>query len=308
MTVSIIIPTYNRSQLIGATLNSIQQQTYGHWECIIVDDGSSDNTEQIVSQLVQTDSRFQFYKRPDDLPKGANACRNYGFSLSKGKLIQWFDSDDIMHPELLKNKVAIFSKTPETDFVICGMETIDSNGTIKQFHIPEVRNYLEGYLNDKLVINSLNILWKRTAVKDHDWDVGIHKYQDLDFIFRVLYKNTLTGARIDKSLITVKVHSDSISKTNNRQHNISRLQVRERMCILSNEVMTIELQKRLYRLFLAEFRNILSLGDYKLCFKTLQGKVIKGFSVKLNLLMHIFLHMLTKRGMVRLTNYILKVS
>jgi len=306
--ISIIIPTFNRASLIGETLDSVLAQTYQNWECIVVDDGSTDNTKEVIENYTKKDARFQYHKRPNNLPKGANACRNYGFSLSNGELIQWFDSDDLMHPDLLQNKVAIFNTNPEIEFVVCGITTIDANEQTKVFNISMVDNYLEGYLNDILILNTFNILWKRTAVTSHDWDVSIHKYQDLDFIFRVLYKNTLKGEHVDKSLITVKVHGNSISKTNSKKHNTSRLKVRERMYLLSKETMSAKMQLRLYHLYLFEFRNILSLGDYKLCFNEVQGKVIKGFDVKLNLLMYIFLHMLAKRGMVRLTNYLIKIS
>lgn len=306
--VSVIIPTFNRSHLISETLDSILAQTYQNWECIIVDDGSTDNTKEIVANYIKSDNRLQYFTRPNHLPKGANACRNYGFEISKGTYIQWFDSDDFMYPNLLLSKVEVFKKNPETDFLVCGIETIDDKGQSKIFNISQSSNYLEGYLNDKLILNTFNILWKRSAVSSIKWDNTIYKYQDLDFIFRVLYKNLLKGARIDKSLITVKVHSDSISKINSSKHNSSRLKVRERMYLLSQETMSSKMQMRLYHLYLFEFRNLLSLGDYELCFNSLKGKIIKRFSVKLNLLMHIFLHMLTKRGMVRLTNYLIKVS
>ncbi|WP_372938266.1 glycosyltransferase family 2 protein, partial [Seonamhaeicola sp.] len=85
--VSIIIPTYNRAHLIGETLDSVLAQTYTHWECIVVDDGSSDHTSQVVATYCKNDARFQYHQRPLDRPKGANACRNYGFELSKGEYI-----------------------------------------------------------------------------------------------------------------------------------------------------------------------------------------------------------------------------
>ena len=74
--VSIIIPTFNRAHLLGETLNSVINQTYSNWECIVVDDGSSDYTEQLMEFYIQKDPRIIFVRRPDNRPKGANACRN----------------------------------------------------------------------------------------------------------------------------------------------------------------------------------------------------------------------------------------
>jgi glycosyltransferase involved in cell wall biosynthesis len=105
MLCSIIIPVFNRELLIGDTLSSILKQTYVNWECIIVDDGSSDKTVDIIKEFCKNDSRFKFFLRPTILKKGANSCRNYGFKVSNGIYIQWFDSDDIMLPSMIEEKI-----------------------------------------------------------------------------------------------------------------------------------------------------------------------------------------------------------
>ena len=77
--ISIIIPTFNRAHLILHTLESIKNQTYNEWECIIVDDGSTDNTEDVLKKYIDTDSRFRYFKRPLNHTKGPSSCRNFGF-------------------------------------------------------------------------------------------------------------------------------------------------------------------------------------------------------------------------------------
>ena len=79
--VSIIIPSYNRAKLLEETLDSILAQTWKNWECIVVDDGSTDSTEELLKMKYLNDKRFTWYRRPQDVPKGANACRNYGFQI-----------------------------------------------------------------------------------------------------------------------------------------------------------------------------------------------------------------------------------
>ncbi|MBZ4041950.1 glycosyltransferase family 2 protein [Flavobacterium hibisci] len=116
--ISIIIPIYNRANLIEETLDSIVAQTYQNWECIIVDDGSTDNTFEIVNNYIKKDSRFQIHNRPIDKLPGGNAARNYGFELSRGEFINWFDSDDIMFPDKIERKVNLILKN-EYDFVVC---------------------------------------------------------------------------------------------------------------------------------------------------------------------------------------------
>jgi glycosyltransferase involved in cell wall biosynthesis len=124
--VSIIIPIYNRKYLISETLESILLQTYCNWECILIDDHSTDETFNVLLNFSEKDSRIRIYKRPFYLKKGANSCRNYGFELSKGKYIQWFDSDDIMKPKMIEEKISRFIVS-DFDIVICrlGFFTLD---------------------------------------------------------------------------------------------------------------------------------------------------------------------------------------
>ena len=117
--VSIIIPVYNRESLILETLKSIQKQSFQDWECIVVDDHSTDDTPNIVKKISKQDSRFKYFVRPSKKPKGANACRNYGFLKSKGTFINWFDSDDIMHPEFLQTRISKLIEEDSLDFCAC---------------------------------------------------------------------------------------------------------------------------------------------------------------------------------------------
>lgn len=115
--VSIIIPIYNRQGFISETLDSILLQTYSNWECIIIDDHSTDNTFDILQSYALINAKFQVHKRPKNFIKGANSCRNYGYTLSKGDYIQWFDSDDIMLPTMIEDKI-IKIKSNNSDIVI----------------------------------------------------------------------------------------------------------------------------------------------------------------------------------------------
>jgi len=125
--ISLIIATYNRGALIGETLRSIQAQTYTNWECIIIDDGSSDDTHLEVEPFVSKDNRITYQNRPDTISKGANACRNYGFSISTGDYIKFFDSDDVMLPEHLSVSMDIMLSR-KLDFVVADCCNFDEDG------------------------------------------------------------------------------------------------------------------------------------------------------------------------------------
>ena len=100
--VSIIMATYNRAHLIIETLESIRNQSYLHWECLIIDDGGMDNTLETITAFLNEDGRFRFFKRKENYVKGLPGCRNYGLDLAKGDYVIFFDDDDIVHPQNLE--------------------------------------------------------------------------------------------------------------------------------------------------------------------------------------------------------------
>ena len=120
--VSIIIPTFNSSKHIKATLNSVLSQTYTNWECILVDDGSIDLTETISINYQEKDNRFQLYKRPEDLPKGPSSARNYGVTKAKGEYLIFLDADDLLATTCLENRVVQFQQNPDCDFLVFQMD------------------------------------------------------------------------------------------------------------------------------------------------------------------------------------------
>lgn len=114
--VSVIVPTYNQARYLSQTLDSILGQTYKHWECIIVDDGSDDETEKISKKYCGRDPRF-FYLFQSN--QGPSVARNTGISCCKGEYILPLDSDDLISEDYLKDTIEIFIKHPETKLVYC---------------------------------------------------------------------------------------------------------------------------------------------------------------------------------------------
>lgn len=194
--VSIIIPTYNRAHLIGETLDSVSVQTYTNWECIIVDDGSTDDIESLIKNYIQKDKRFQYHKRPVDRMKGANTCRNYGYELSNGAYIKWFDSDDLMHSDFLKKQVIFLEVNLEIDFCssLSKMFTnnIDDNlGVFKPDLITD-DNSIYNFIIGKLYFLTPSTLWRRSLLTNKElFDEDLYNAHETDFNFRRL----IEGAR-----------------------------------------------------------------------------------------------------------------
>jgi glycosyltransferase involved in cell wall biosynthesis len=109
--ISIIIPVCNRADLIGETLDSVISQTYTNWECIIVDDGSTDNTENVVAAYTEKDSRIKFFKRPQHRQKGASPSRNFGMEQANGDYFQFLDSDDLLKNNKFEEQLKLLKKS-----------------------------------------------------------------------------------------------------------------------------------------------------------------------------------------------------
>lgn len=135
---SVIIPTYNREELISRSIESVLSQTLKDFEVVVVDDGSKDNTEQVIRTL--NDPRIVYIKQEN---RGATAARNNGVRHARGKFISFLDSDDIWHPLMLEKQLEKFSSDPEIGCVYSDLNVITSKGEIVPFWNPTC---LEGFI------------------------------------------------------------------------------------------------------------------------------------------------------------------
>lgn len=117
--VSIIVPSYNEEKFISRCLDSILNQNFKEYEVLCIDDGSTDNTFNILLEYSKKDSRIIPLKNPK---KGVSSARNFGISISHGKYISFIDSDDFVQPQMLEFLFNTIEKN-SSDFVFCGSET-----------------------------------------------------------------------------------------------------------------------------------------------------------------------------------------
>ena len=114
--VSVIVPCYNQASFLSDALDSVLAQTYTDWECIIVNDGSTDNTEEVAKTYINKDSRFAYvHKNNGGLP----SARNFGISKSSGDFILPLDADDLIGSSYLEKAISRFKSFPETKLVYC---------------------------------------------------------------------------------------------------------------------------------------------------------------------------------------------
>lgn len=126
--ISIVIPTYNRARVISRAIESALSQTYSETEIIVIDDCSSDNTDEIVSKYCRTDRRVRFFKAPANL--GAGGARNLGISEASGDYVAFLDSDDEWLPQKLAEQYRFMRENPEVALCYCSYQRIFMDGSL----------------------------------------------------------------------------------------------------------------------------------------------------------------------------------
>lgn len=157
--VSIIMPSYNTSQYIAETIQSVIDQSYQNWELIIVDDCSTDNTDYVVSKI--NDQRITFLKNKKN--SGAAVSRNRALREAKGKWIAFLDSDDLWKPDKLEKQIQ-FMKKNNYQFSYTNYEEIDSNGMKKNVVVSGPKIVTKKGMFNYCWLGCLTVMYNREAI------------------------------------------------------------------------------------------------------------------------------------------------
>lgn len=201
--VSVIIPTYNYGRFLGEAVNSVLSQSFRDLECIIVDDGSSDETGKVLASF--NDPRLVFSSTPR---LGVSVARNRGLELSRGSLIAFLDADDRWKPGKLESQVAILVGEPDVDMVFTNFVRFTTEGWLPdQFtYVPELDKVpsrqtagggvvIEANPFDFLVRNREAAAWiqtvivRRSVVESIRFPPGIKVCEDLHYLLNVAWKS-----------------------------------------------------------------------------------------------------------------------
>jgi glycosyltransferase involved in cell wall biosynthesis len=212
--VSVVIPTYNRARTVGNAIQSVMAQTFGNWELLVIDDGSTDDTQGVVSAF--RDKRLRFHRL--DRNRGQSAARNTGINLARGTYVSFLDSDDEWLPEKLAKEVAAFEAGGEAvGLVYCGKELYDSDGHFLRQRLPTFEGDVYRRLLDGDLIGSCSRVALRKSVLEvvGGFDETLPSYEDWDLWLRAakvskvasvpicLVRRHLSGAQISGSLRTI---------------------------------------------------------------------------------------------------------
>lgn len=219
--VTIIMATYNRAHFIVETLHSIQQQTFVEWECIIVDEGSNDNTEDVIKKIIQNDLRFLYFKKDKaKYKKGLAGTRNCGLDIAESRnaeFIQLFDDDDIMHPRKIEYQVKDLLNDKKLSFTICKFKHYNENEDLEFKLIDfncniESNNLFNDFYLSKVKINSLGPLWRGNVLLKYRFDENLLYSEERDLYLRIFLKEKMEYLPINYVLFYYRKHEISNTK------------------------------------------------------------------------------------------------
>ena len=210
--ISVIIPTYNRKNIIGKSIKSVLNQTYTNLEVIVVDDGSSDHTEEVIKKI--KDERIKYIKLTEN--NGGSNARNIGIKQATGKFISFQDSDDIFYHEKLERQMNnIINKKSNLDF--CKIKVIFNSS--RSHFVPnqnQEKNIISGNIFNELIsrgnfISTQSILVRKNFIEKFYFDTQMPRLQDYELILRMIPKVKISYT--NEVLVDINIQKDSIQNS-----------------------------------------------------------------------------------------------
>jgi GalNAc5-diNAcBac-PP-undecaprenol beta-1,3-glucosyltransferase len=250
---SVIIPVYDRSHLLGETIDTVLAQTHPHFEIILVDDGSKEDIKAVLDKKYNDEPRLQYFRKQNE---ERGAARNFGLQQAKGDYAVFFDSDDFMKPHYLETLNKIIDENPGVK-LLATKYNYDNNGKT-EYH-PFLQHLKEGWYDQDLFLKG-NILACNYCIRTKDPDLKLFPPQrELasmeDWLFLLA---NLTSNKIfikDEICVTMRQH-DERSMSNNQKVIEARKKATDRA------LDTIELSARKKKILIAWSHYFCGVHEY----------------------------------------------
>lgn len=219
--ISVITASYNYENYIKETIESVINQTYSNWELIIVDDGSRDNSVEVIKSYCEKDARIKLYQHENGVNKGLAETLKLGLSKANGEWVTFLESDDYYMPECLEEKVKVIENNPDVNFIFSEFESFGGKGIDKSDFY---KNFKEKYKKSDLSLDLLSQCWictfsivmlKKELFSGCDFNPPVHGF--LDWWLWVQISQKTKFYHLDKKLTMWRIHSDSFSNHTNSE-------------------------------------------------------------------------------------------
>lgn len=264
--VSIVTPTYNREDFLGEAIQSVIDQTYGQFELIIVDDGSTDESEALVERFALNDPRIRYFKQHN---QGQSVARNRGIKESQGEFICFLDSDNKWFPDKLEASVKAFYDEPSVDIVYGDNVTISETGAeIDRSNMPRH----SGLITERLLADNF-ISMNTTMVRKHCFDkLGAFNERDRlaeDYELWLRFSTEFRFLYIPHYFGYYRVMDNQISTDKEARYAANEKIIHSFLTRFPDALTRKEQRAGLCRFYLRKARYLSATGQRKRCFKSL---------------------------------------
>lgn len=282
--VSIIIPVYNQEKYLVETLESVRNQTYFNWECILVNDGSTDNSITIINQYLAKDSRFCLI---DSENKGVSNARNLALKQVKGSFILFLDGDDLIHPEKINQALINFQKNNDLKIVFNSTSYFQETIENKLYDIKieaDLLNFNDLLLfwGEKIILPIHSAVIKKTLFEGIEFSTELTAQEDW-LVWLRLFKNNPKVLVLDAVLSYYRKHNNSRTQTISvKEDHFKALELFEKY--IGSEYHKKLLIHQIERYYTRANENALKLGEIKKSKTYRAALFIKSTLVKIKLL------------------------
>jgi glycosyltransferase involved in cell wall biosynthesis len=202
--VSVIIPCYNHARYLAEAVSSVKLQTYRHYEIIIVDDGSTDDTHHVASKFSEL-----IYIRQEN--SGLSAARNTGIKNAKGNFMVFLDADDYLYPSALKINLEYLLSDKTLAFVSGAHDKVDVNGSvIPEDHGPVInQNHYRSLLEGNYIGMHAAVMYSRWIFEKFQFDTALKACEDYDLYLRVARKHPVLNH--NEKIAAYRIHGENMS-------------------------------------------------------------------------------------------------
>ena len=254
VTVSVVVPAHDYGRYLGQAIDSLRRQVDVDWECVVVDDGSTDDTAEVVAALAAADSRITYLSQA---ASGPSAARNAGLAVASGEFVQFVDADDYLGPRKLAHQLEVFGQHPQADIVYGGVryfadDDLDDAARPADFSRLEAstaravsgagESILAALVDDNFMVVESPLIRRSLLQRVAGFDPRIRRMEDWELWLQFALSGAFfqfDGAVEDDSLPHVRVHRSSSSQDQVAMHRAA-VRVRARV---ENQLPTPELRR-----------------------------------------------------------------
>ena len=227
--VTVITASYNYAEYIGQTIESVINQTYSDWEMLVIDDGSKDNSIEVINEYTKKDSRVKLLTHPNNENRGLVETLKLGISQAQGEYIVFLESDDYIREDYLEKKTAYFEKYNDAGFIYNDIQTFGAKQTLKRKmyfwlvnHHWKTHNYPHNisemlYLRNYIPTFSC-VMLKKELLSDLSWESPDKACIDLWLWAQISQRTSFYY--IQEKLTYWRLHKDSYLNTSRVNNNI----------------------------------------------------------------------------------------